>query len=82
MRQLKAVPKDEWNRATVADIAEPCRSENTVDVNDDAVKALSVMGRTGNSRLMVTERGRLVGIVALKDMLKLLALKIDLDEID
>jgi len=82
VRQLKAVPKDEWNRATVGDIAEPCRRENTIDVNDDAVKALSVMGRTGNSRLMVTERGRLVGIVALKDMLKLLALKIDLDEID
>jgi Zn-dependent protease len=81
VRQVKTVPKDAWNRVTVGDIAAPCGSENTIEVNEDAVKALSVMRRTGNSRLMVTERGRLVGIVALKDMLKLLALKIDLGEI-
>jgi len=43
---------------------------------------LSRMQRSGNSRLMVTENGRLVGIVTLKDMLKLLALKIDLEGVE
>ena len=37
------------------------------------------MNRTGNSRLMVVERGQLVGVITLKDMLKFLDLKIDLE---
>jgi CBS domain-containing protein len=43
------------------------------------MKALSVMSRTGNSRLMVVDKGRLVGVITLKDMLKFLDLKIDLE---
>jgi hypothetical protein len=31
---------------------------------------------------MVTDRGRLVGVIALKDLLKLLALKIELKDMD
>ena len=46
------------------------------------MKALSRMQRAGNSRLMVTENGQLVGSVTLKDMLKLLALKIDLEGVE
>jgi CBS domain-containing protein len=38
------------------------------------------MNRTGNSRLMVVDENRLLGIVTLKDMLKFLSLKIDLEE--
>ena len=45
----------------------------------DAVKALSLMSRTGKSRLMVTEGERLLGVVSLKDMLQFLALRIELD---
>ena len=81
VRQVKGVPKEAWGRVTVGEILEPCGGENTVDVEEDAMKALSAMQRTGNSRFMVTERGRLIGIIALKDMLKMLALKIDLEEV-
>ena len=38
------------------------------------------MSKTGASRLMVTEESRLVGVIALKDMLKFLSLKIELEE--
>ncbi len=37
------------------------------------------MDRTGNSRLMVVDEERLVGIVTIKDILKFLDLKIDLE---
>jgi CBS domain-containing protein len=37
------------------------------------------MHRTGNGRLLVTEHGALVGIVTLKDMLKFLSIKLDLE---
>jgi hypothetical protein len=37
------------------------------------------MKQSGLSRLMVTENSRLLGIVALKDMLEFLSLKMDLE---
>lgn len=39
-----------------------------------------MMNQTGSSRLMVIEEGRLSGIIALKDMLKFLSLKVELEE--
>jgi CBS domain-containing protein len=64
----------------VGEIAQKCTPDNTIEPEEDATKALSVMNRNGASRLMVVEGGRLVGIIALKDMLKFLSLKVELDE--
>jgi CBS domain-containing protein len=39
------------------------------------------MNRTGSSRLMVVDHGgRLVGMVAMRDLMRFLALKLDLEE--
>jgi CBS domain-containing protein len=38
------------------------------------------MRRNNASRLMVVEKDRLIGIIALKDMLEFLSLKVELDE--
>jgi CBS domain-containing protein len=37
------------------------------------------MNQTGSSRLLVTEGDRLAGVVTLKDMLKFLSLRAELD---
>lgn len=79
VRQLKATPRESWPHRTVAEIAEPASDVNTVDAETDAAKALSLMTRSGRGRLLVTERGRLVGILALKDLLAILSLKIELE---
>jgi len=79
-RDIKEIPRDEWNRRTVGELAQHCTSENTIGPDADAVKALSVMRRNHASRLMVVEGDRLLGIIALKDMLEFLSLKIELDE--
>jgi Zn-dependent protease/predicted transcriptional regulator len=78
-QQIKEVPREEWNQKRVGDLKNPCSGENTLSADTDAVEALSLMNRTGASRLMVTENGRLVGVVTLKDMLKFLSLRIELD---
>jgi CBS domain-containing protein len=44
------------------------------------MQVLALMNQTGNSRLMVVENDALVGIITLKDMLRFLALKIDLEK--
>ncbi len=79
LRQVSDVPREEWPHKTVADLMTPCSSENTVQVDTDAVKALARMNRTGQSRLLVMEGDRLVGVIVLKDLLKLFALKMDLE---
>jgi len=46
---------------------------------DDALKALAQMRSTGLSRLLVVEGERLVGIVSLKDLLRFIHLKLELE---
>ncbi|UCG92012.1 MAG: site-2 protease family protein [candidate division WOR-3 bacterium] len=78
-RHIKGIPKAQWSSRTVAEIAKTCSSANTIDPETDAIKALSIMNRTGNSRLMVVEGNKLVGILALKDIMKFLSIKLDLE---
>jgi Zn-dependent protease/predicted transcriptional regulator len=78
-RQIRDLPREEWPAKKVGELATQCSPENTIDPDTDAVKALSAMSETGKSRLLVTEGSRLVGVVALKDMLRFLALKVDLE---
>lgn len=79
VQQVKEVPQQEWQQHTVGELMRQCSPENTIGPEADALKALSIMSRTRNSRLMVVEGDRLVGIVSLKDMLNLLSLKMDLE---
>lgn len=78
-RNVRNLPRDEWERLPVSNITEACTDENRISPTTDAVKALALMNRTGNSRLLVAENENLLGILTLKDMLKFLSLKIDLE---
>jgi Zn-dependent protease/predicted transcriptional regulator len=79
-REVKQKPKERWDEINVGDLTNPCSSENTVTPETDAVQALSLMNKTGSTRLMVTRGDRLVGVITLKDMLDYLTLKIDLED--
>jgi Zn-dependent protease len=79
VKDVKGKPQERWSEFTVGDIMRSCSAENTVPSDTDAMDVLSLMNRTGNSRLLVTENGRLAGIIALKDMLGFLSIKIDLE---
>ncbi len=78
-KQIKDVPREEWDLRRVEDVLAPCSIENVIPPDTDAMKALTIMNRTGNSRLMVVDGDHLVGVVTLKDMLKFLNLKMDLE---
>jgi CBS domain-containing protein len=78
VREVRNVPRERRGEVRVREIATACSADNTIGPDEDAVKALALTQRTGNARLMVVERGRLLGILALKDLLRFLSLKIDL----
>ncbi len=72
----------EWPNKSVADIMEACSPEKTVQADRDAAKALAQMIKTRSSRLLVLEGDRLVGVIVLKDLLKYLSFRIDLEEME
>lgn len=78
-KDVKGLPREEWSQHTVKSLSHPCTAENTIDPAVDAADALSKMGRTGNSRLMVVRDEQLVGIVTLRDLVQFLYLKADLE---
>ena len=51
----------------------------TITPDADALDALSRMQRTGSSRLLVTDGDRLKGLLSLKDLLRFLNLKLELE---
>jgi CBS-domain-containing membrane protein len=79
-KQLEGVPREEWGLKTVREQATQCSPENTIEPQADAIKALSLMARTGSSRLLVIDGNRMVGVITLKDMLKFLSLKLELGQ--
>jgi CBS domain-containing protein len=79
-KEVKDISHEEWEKKRVGDLTAGCSSDNTLTPDTDAVEALSLMNRTGISRLMVTEGDRLAGIITLKDLLKFLSLRMELEE--
>lgn len=77
-RQVRGVPREDWGRRTVREIALPLSPENSIDPSLDAVQALATMTQTGFSRLLVVENGRLAGLLTLKDLLNFFSLKVEL----
>jgi len=78
--QVKGVPREDWAARNVGELAQACSRENTVRPDDDVLKALALMNRTGRGRLLVVDGGKLAGVIALKDILGFIALKLDLEE--
>jgi len=80
MNDIKAVPRERWAATTISKIMQPCSAATAIAPDTDAMEALSVMSRTQNGRFLVVEGDRLVGVITLKDMLKFLSVKLDLEE--
>lgn len=80
-REIKQLPRDEWDGTTVGAIAQAPCAENTIAPDTDAMQALAAMSRSGASRLMVVEGERLVGILTLKDLLEFFSLKMELEAV-
>jgi Zn-dependent protease/CBS domain-containing protein len=78
-QMLSQFPRSDWDAHTVADVMEHNWQAMSIRPDDDALEALGKMRRTGASRLLVVEGDKLVGIVSLKDLLRFLHLKLELE---
>ncbi|MBX6320618.1 MAG: site-2 protease family protein [Rhodospirillaceae bacterium] len=73
----KAAP-EERRRLAVGDIMEPCTAEDVVAPDAPVLDALRKMQCNGRGKLVVVEGDRPVGILTLRDMITLIALRLDL----
>jgi Zn-dependent protease/CBS domain-containing protein len=82
MNDIKRLPRDRWASTTVAEIMQQCTEATAISPNMDAMEVLSLMARTQNSRVLVTEGDRLVGMVTLSDLMNFLNVKLNLEAAD
>jgi Zn-dependent protease/CBS domain-containing protein len=82
MNDIKRLPRDRWASTTVAEIMQQCTEATAISPNMDAMEVLSLMARTQNSRVLVTEGDRLVGVVTLSDLMNFLNVKLNLEAAD
>jgi CBS domain-containing protein len=80
INEVKQLPREQWPATTVAKIMQPCSAATAIAPDADAMEVLTTMSRTQNSRYLVMEGDRLLGVLSLKDMLKFLSVKLDLEE--
>ncbi|HDQ40809.1 MAG TPA: site-2 protease family protein [Desulfonatronum sp.] len=78
-RQVGTVDRTNWPKILVSEVMKRCSSENAVHPDEDVTQVLAKMNSTGQSRMMVVEHDRLVGIVSLKDILGYLTARMELD---
>ena len=77
---LQGLRREDWSTTQVADVMEHRSESNTVDAGTDTMALLTtILKPTGRSRFMVVEDDRLVGIIALKDLLELISLKLEIE---
>jgi Zn-dependent protease/CBS domain-containing protein len=80
LNQVKEISKEEWGRRRVMELSKACSAENTISPDDLVLNALSLMSRTNTSRLIVRDGDRLAGVITLKDIMRVLSIKADLEE--
>jgi Zn-dependent protease/predicted transcriptional regulator len=77
---LKDIRREDWPSTTVADLMEQRSDANTIDADTDTMALLTdILKPGGRARFMVVENDRLVGIIALKDLLELISLKLQIE---
>ena len=81
-RDVQKVPRNEWAMTTVAHISRECEKENTIAPSSDSIQALGKLSQAGVSRMMVVDGERLVGLLSLSDLMKFIALKMELEDVD
>ncbi|MHC4250841.1 MAG: site-2 protease family protein, partial [Planctomycetota bacterium] len=78
LRRLKSLPISEWGRHAVLEFTQPCTPENSITPEEGATEALARMGRSRTGRLLVVEDSKLVGVIAMRDVMQFLSLKLEL----
>ncbi len=75
---VKDVPRGSWASTKVREAMVPIKSDLVVNPSADIFDALTRMAGNGVGRLLVTQDGKLIGIISQRDIMRLFEVKEDL----
>ncbi|MEE8347052.1 MAG: site-2 protease family protein [Dehalococcoidia bacterium] len=78
MRDLKRVPRDEWETTSVFRAMTPREKLHQVDAREEITLALEIMAKENVNQLPVLEFGRFVGFVTRADVMRLMQVRSEL----
>jgi Zn-dependent protease len=78
MRDLKRVPREEWENTSAFRAMTPREKLHEVDVREDIAVALEIMARENVNQLPVMDFGRFVGFITRADVLRLIQVRSEL----
>jgi Zn-dependent protease/CBS domain-containing protein len=78
MRDLKRVPREEWDTTSAFKAMTPAEKLHQVDVREDIAAALEIMAGENVNQLPVREFGRFVGFITRADVLGLMRVRSEL----
>ncbi len=77
-QDVKAVPREEWDRHQVSELVHRCSDLNTVTPHTSALRALAKIQESGGA-LLVTDQNHLLATVSPRDITNFLATKLELE---
>jgi len=75
---VMVIDRRRWPWLRIGALMRPVNSENTIEPDTDAAEALDTMRRSGEGRLLVVEKGQLIGVLSLRDLLDYLSITLKL----
>ena len=77
---IKGLSRDDWQNTTVRELMVPVSKDNTIasDTSTQELMSNFLLNRRG-SRYMVVDKEQLVGMISLKDLLEVIALKLEIE---
>lgn len=80
LENIKGTDRAQWSSLQVRQLMQDCVDDRTVDAETKITKVLQTMSSQSIPRMLVTEHGKLYGMITLKDMMDVISLHIALEE--
>jgi len=80
IHSVKDVPRNVWAGTKVTEAMIPIKSDLVVNPSTDILDALTQMAGNGVGRLLVTQDGKLAGIISQRDVIRLFEVREDLGD--
>jgi Zn-dependent protease/predicted transcriptional regulator len=78
--EIGQVDKDQWPTRQVGQVMRQCTPDIVIDAETEVTEVLNIMTTQQLGRLIVTDHGKLYGMVTLKDMMNIIAIRMSLEE--
>jgi len=77
--EIREIEKDQWSTLKVSQIMHKCPSDMVIEADTEVTKVLQIMTTHRIGRLIVTDRGRLYGVITLKDIMNIISIRTGLN---